>query len=174
MTTDSPRFADCPVIEVDVLIDAPRARVWDLVSDLDLPARFSEEFKGARWADGVTAPAPGCQFYGSNENPLVGTWTSKCTVVEYEPERVFAYTVADLDGIEPSSAWRYTLDDEDGRTRLRQSMRIGPGRSYLSVFIESAPDQETEIVAYRMKDLKRNMRTTLTGVKELAEAAPSR
>lgn len=170
MSDEAPRYADCPVIEIDVLIDAPPAVVWDLVSDIGLPARFSKEFQGARWTDDVTVPAPGCRFTGSNQHPAIGRWTTTCTLVEYEPERVFAYTVQDLDGIEPSSAWRYILTKEDGRTRLRQWMRMGPGRSGLSFAIEAMPDKEPRIVAGRLRELRENMAATLAGVKELAES----
>ncbi|WP_067467329.1 SRPBCC family protein [Actinomadura macra] len=171
MSNDAPRYADCPVIEIDVLIDAPPPAVWALVSDPGFPARFSPEFKGARWVGEVTEPAVGCRFEGSNENPAIGAWTSQCTVVECEPDRVFAFTVADIDGIAPSSAWRYTLTAEGAGTRLRQSMRLGPGRSGLSLVIEARPEQETAIVAYRLRDLRRNMTESLTGLKALVEAA---
>ena len=45
------KYADGPTVEVDVLVTAPIERVWVLVSDIELPARFSSEFLGARWID---------------------------------------------------------------------------------------------------------------------------
>ena len=39
------RFTDGPTTEVDVVVDASAARVWELLSDIDLPARLcGEEF----------------------------------------------------------------------------------------------------------------------------------
>ena len=35
------RYSDCPTVEVDLLIDAPPETVWTIVSDIELPARFS-------------------------------------------------------------------------------------------------------------------------------------
>ncbi|MBT2213109.1 MULTISPECIES: SRPBCC family protein [Actinomadura] len=172
--TDAPRYADCPVIEVDVLVDAPPAAVWELVSDPGLPARFSQELKGARWVGGAGGPAPGHRFEGSNEHPVIGAWTSHCTVVECEPGRVFSFTVGDLDGVQPSSAWKYTLTAEGAGTRVRQSMRLGPGRSHLSTVIEAMPDREVELVAGRMRDLRQSMSDNLSGVKALAEAGAAR
>ena len=46
------KYADGPSAEVEVLIDAPIQRVWDLVCDINLPARFSAEFQGAALLDG--------------------------------------------------------------------------------------------------------------------------
>ena len=41
------KYADGPTVEVDTLVDAPIDRVWELVTDIELPARFSSEFVGA-------------------------------------------------------------------------------------------------------------------------------
>ncbi len=60
--SDPVRLADEPGTWAEVRIDAPSAQVWDLVTDLDLPARFSEEFMGAEWTDG--GPAVGARFVG--------------------------------------------------------------------------------------------------------------
>lgn len=172
MTNEAPRYADCPVVEVDVLIDAPPARVWELVADISLPARFSTEFKGADWAD-ENGPAVGASFVGRNEHPAIGAWQTTCTLIEYEPQKVFAYRVEGMDGPQPpSSIWRFTLSPEGDGTRLRQWMQMGPGRSGLSFAIESMPDKETRIVARRLKEHRENMMATVTGIKGLAEATP--
>ena len=53
------RYADGPTVEVEVLIDAPIERVWALVADIELPARFSTEFLGATWLDDDPMSGPG-------------------------------------------------------------------------------------------------------------------
>ena len=58
-------YADCPTVDVDVLIDAPIERVWQLVTDIELPARFSSEFLGATWLD--EGPRVGARFVGRNQ-----------------------------------------------------------------------------------------------------------
>jgi len=175
MTEDAPRYADCPTVEVDILIDAPPEAVWDLVSDISLPARFSSEFLGARWAaeePREAAPATGVCFVGRNEHPAIGTWETRCTLTDYEVSKVFGYEVESMDGPGVSSAaWRFTLTREGGGTRLTQWMRMGPGRSGLSFAIEAMPDKEVRIVARRLKEHRANMTATVTGIKELAEAA---
>jgi hypothetical protein len=54
-------FSDGPGTWVEVHVDAPADDVWAAVTDIDLPARFSEEFLGATWNEGVhrAQPAPG-------------------------------------------------------------------------------------------------------------------
>ena len=49
-----------PQIEREIVIDAPIERVWELVTDIGLPSRFSSEFRGATWVDGgpVTVTLP--------------------------------------------------------------------------------------------------------------------
>jgi len=41
------RYEDGPTVEVEVLIDAPIETVWALVTDINLPSRFSDAFRGA-------------------------------------------------------------------------------------------------------------------------------
>ena len=40
------RYDEGPTAEATVIIDAPVARVWQLVTDINLPAQFSNEFRG--------------------------------------------------------------------------------------------------------------------------------
>jgi uncharacterized protein YndB with AHSA1/START domain len=161
------RYADCPTVDVEVTIDAPARVVWELVSDVDLPARFSEEFQGARWLDGATGPAVGARFVGTNNHPVVGSWQTTCTVIEYEPERRLTYVVSDPE--RPAATWRFTVAATNGQTSLRQWARIGPGPSLLNPVIDAQPAQEGRIVAGRLKQLHANMTATLTGIKRLAE-----
>ncbi|MDQ1395433.1 MAG: hypothetical protein QOG64_692, partial [Acidimicrobiaceae bacterium] len=47
------RYAEGPSVEVTTRIAAPVAVVWAAVTDINLPAAFSEEFQGAAWVDGA-------------------------------------------------------------------------------------------------------------------------
>lgn len=67
--SDPPCIADGPGTVVEVEIDAAASVVWDIVTDIEFGARFSEEFVGARWVDGVTEAALGAEFIGSNRPP---------------------------------------------------------------------------------------------------------
>ena len=45
------KYADGPQAEVELVVDAPIERVWELVTDINLPAQFSSELIGADWVD---------------------------------------------------------------------------------------------------------------------------
>ena len=160
------KYADGPTVEVDILITAPIERVWELVSDIELPARFSSEFLGARWID--AGPTVGARFAGRNHHDAIGDWETVSTVTRCEPPRAFAWAVTDAD--DPSASWWFDASEEGDGTRLRQGMRMGPAPSGLSIAIEAMPDKEEKIVARRLAEHERNMQATLEGIKRLAES----
>jgi Polyketide cyclase / dehydrase and lipid transport len=164
------RFSDCPATQAEVLIAAPAAVVWALVCDIQLPARFSSEFDGGEWLDGVTTPSPGARFTGRNHHPAIGNWETTSTICEYQPEQVLGWAVGDPD--QPAARWRFTLAaDPDGTgTVLTQWMQIGPGASGISAAIEAMPDKESRILRRRLGEHSANMTATLAGIKDLAEA----
>lgn len=163
-----PKYADCPTVDVVVEIEAPAPAVWSLVVDIDLPSRFSPEFRGAEWLDGVAAPSVGARFLGRNEHPVAGSWQTVCTVVDHEPGARFGYVVEDPE--QPAAAWRFELAPlPDERVQLRYLARIGPGRSLLNVVIDADPAAERRIVAARLAELRRNMTATVLGIKSMAE-----
>ena len=162
---DGPLYADRPTVEVAVEVRAPVERVWALVADIALPARFSEELQDAQWLD---APAPGARFVGTSAHPAIGSWQTTSTVVELTPPRAFAYAVGDP--AEPAAVWTWLLEPlPDGGTRLVQRAQIGPGWSGLSPAIAARPDKERRIVAGRLREHQANMRRTCEGIKALAE-----
>jgi hypothetical protein len=159
------KYADGPTVEVDVFVAASIERVWALVADIELPARFSSEFLGARWLDG--GPGVGARFAGRNHHDAIGDWETTSFVARYEPPRAFEWAVTDLD--QPSASWWFELAEEAAGTRVRQGMRMGPAPSGLSVAINAMPDKEERIVARRLAEHERNMQATLDGIKQLAE-----
>jgi hypothetical protein len=156
------KYADGPTVEVETLVDAPLAVVWALVSDITTPVRFSEELQEARWIDEQ-------RFVGRSRHPAIGEWETTCSVTTCVAEREFGWVVGDP--AHPSAAWRFTLEAAEGRTRLRQWMRMGPAPSGLNVAIDARPDKEERIVARRLEEHRANMQTTVDGIKCLAEAA---
>ena len=162
------KYADGPTAEDEVVVDAPAERVWALVCDISLPARFSTEFKGAEWLD--EGPALGARFVGRNEHEALGEWQTTSWVNRYEPRRAFGWAVSDPD--EPSSTWWFEIDEVDGGVRLRHGGRMGPAPSGLSIAITAMPDKEERIVERRLEEWRRNVRATLDGIKALAEPAP--
>ncbi|MCP3996302.1 MAG: SRPBCC family protein [bacterium] len=162
------RYADQPSAKVSVAIAALPEAVWDLVTDINLPARFSSEFLGADWLDTDT-PALGAQFVGRNERGETTKWDTTCTITWFEPYRDFGYAVEDV--ASPAARWRYTLEPTDsGGTQLTMWAEMGPGRSGVSWYIRQHPDQEEQIIAMRLEEWRVNMEATLAGIKSLAEA----
>ena len=159
------RYDEGPTVEVDVVIDAPVERVWELVSDIDLPARFSTEFLGATWLD--QPPGVGARFVGRNRHPSIGEWETTSIVSHYEPLRAFGWNVTDAD--HPSSSWWFELEEEPEGVRLRQGTRIGPAPSGLTIAITAMPDKEERIIARRLEEFEGNMRATVEGIRLLAE-----
>ena len=163
------RYADGPVVEVEILIAAPPEAVWPLISDINLPGRFSNEFKSADWSPGVSGPSIGASFVGRNSHPAVGEWETTSFIELYEEPEVFGWVVSDPE--RPGAAWRFYLEAAPGGSRLRQWARMGPGPSGLTPAIKAMPDKEEQIVARRLQEWRANMMATLEGIKELAEKA---
>jgi uncharacterized protein YndB with AHSA1/START domain len=159
------RYADGPTAEAEVVIDAPVERVWELVTDIDLPARFSSELLGARWSD--EARGLGACFVGRNHHKAMGEWETVSYVNRYEPMRAFGWAVTDADN--PSATWWFELEPSAEGVLLRFGGRIGPAPSGLTIAITAMPDKEERIVARRLEEHEANIRATLQGIKELAE-----
>lgn len=142
--------------------------MWQLVTDINIPARFSDEFQGAEWLDG-NVPALGSQFVGRNGHPVAGQWETTFTIIWFEPQRSFGYAVNDVDA--PAARWRFDLEPAGDGTRLTMWAQMGPGRSGVSWFIYKHPDREEEIVASRLEEWRTNIDATLDGIKSLTESA---
>lgn len=172
------RFADGPSVHCDVHVEADVAQVWELVTDICLPARLSPELQRVAWLDGANRPLVGARFEGYNHHRQLGEWRTVSHVVELDEQRVFAWAVTDADGrygeptldpVKSMASWRYELNAEGKGTRLRQSALIGPGRSGVTLALDRWPHREEEIIALRVKELRAGMKATLHGIKTLAE-----
>jgi uncharacterized protein YndB with AHSA1/START domain len=161
------RYADQPTAEAQTWIDAEPERVWDLVADIEQMPALSTELWSAEWRDG-TGPAVGHTFVGRNRHEVMGEWETISRVTECERGRVFAWEVQGHDG--PAALWRFTLEPVEGGTRLRQWMRMGPGRSGLSLAIDQMPDKEQKIVFVRMRELEHAIIATLAAIRHRVES----
>ncbi len=106
-------------IEKQILLQAPRARVWRAISD-------SHEF-GAWFQCVFTEPfRPGATLRGRLTYPGYEHHTLEVTIEAMEPERRFAYRwhphavdpAVDFSG-EPTTLVEFTLEDAPGGTLLR-------------------------------------------------------
>jgi len=157
----------CPGVSVEVDIAAAPRRVWEFVSDINLPARFSTEFRGATWSN-TDHLHVGAAFVGKNRIEGVREWESTSYIVACEPPWVLAWNVSNPE--QPSAQWRFELEALGSGTRLRQSMTIGPGVSGTARRMAQDPEHAEEILRQRREQLRGNMELTTQGIKWLAEA----
>lgn len=171
-TRHEPRsIADGPGVLVEVDVKASPELLWDLITDIDLPARFSEEFQGATWDEPDKAPGVGSTFTGRNAHPAIGEWETTSHVAVWDPPRSFAWHVGDIE--DSAARWRFTVEKIPGGSRLRFHCRLGPGRSGLTPAIEAMPDREAKIVARRQDEHRANMTLVVEGLRDQAEALAS-
>jgi Polyketide cyclase / dehydrase and lipid transport len=163
------RFADGPGTVVETDIDAPAAAVWAVVTDINVPAAFSTEFKGAEW-EGAERGV-GSTFLARNNHPAVGEYEIRCWIDTWEEHRSFGWRTSDPD--QPGARWRFDLEQGPGRTRLRFTAHLGPGSSGTSQAVEQMPEKEERIVLRRIREIRPNMQRTVDGIKQLAERQPS-
>ena len=82
------RVADGQGVVVEVDTDARPRAVWEVISDINMPARFSEEFLGAEW----TSEGPvgvGSTFRGRNSIPNIFDWETDCIVTAWQERSAF-------------------------------------------------------------------------------------
>jgi len=161
------RMSHRPTVKEEILIHAPPAVVWALITDLNAVGQWSPEYQGGEWIDGAAEPAVGARFKGRNKRED-REWESVSTVTAFDVERVFAWAV----GRDPDNAgasWRFDLTPRGDGALVRQQVIMGPGPSGLTAVIEQMPDLEEKIIANRCAEHSRNMQTTLQGLKAAAE-----
>jgi nitroreductase len=159
------RFEDGPGAVAETDVDATPATVWALVSDINLPARFSTEFLGAEWE--TQERGLGAVFRGRNQHSAVGEWSVPCIVDAYDEERSFGWRTSDAQN--PGARWRFELEAIPGQTRLRFSYVMGPGPSGTTLAITANPGKEARVLRRRLNEVQANMQRTVDGVRQLAE-----
>ncbi|WP_055589998.1 SRPBCC family protein [Peterkaempfera griseoplana] len=163
-------------VDLEVLVDAPRAALWERITDVTRIGEWSPECVHAAWLDaGDPRARPGARFEARNRYPDGQVLGVVCQVTTVEPPRTFAWSVLDddRDPARPGSLWRYDLlpGDTPGRTLVRQSFVHGPGRTGLSVAAGSDPARTASVLAGRLEQLRRNMaRTVEAMVRDIRES----
>ena len=164
------RFTDGPFVEVSTVIDAAPETVWDLVTDINLPARFQDEFRGAEWLDDA-GPGPDAAFRGRNQRGD-RKWETTSYVVAYQPGRLFGFAVEDR--AKPGATWTFRLEPSGAATTLTYDRTLGPGPSGITRIIAKHPEREEEIIAARDETHRGNMQAVVDGIKAIAEGTSVR
>lgn len=166
--SDPASIADGPGLAVAVRVKAEPETMWPLVQDISLPARFSEEFMGARWADGSTEPALGARFIGTNSHELIGDWQVDCFVNRFLAGQEFGWVTSDPDN--PGAQWCFEIFPGQGSSDLRHSLTLGPGPSGLTAAIQQRPEKASRIIERRLDELAKNMKRVVEGIRDIAES----
>ena len=150
-------------VVVSTYVAASAPRVWELVSDVNLPARFSAELVRAEWEG---RPGPGATIRGyMNLNGR--EWDTESVVIDWRPNEGFMWSVYGPE--HPIAEWGFRITPLGDGVLLMMHARLGPARSGLTAAIEARPDKRDEIIASRMATWRANMTATIDGVKTLAE-----
>ena len=115
-----------PLLQTSIDIDAPAARVWELISDF---ARMPQWSPQCRWMKPLGPVRPGTRTVNLNRRGAL-FWPTSCVVTEVIPERKLAFRVTTN-----GTVWSYELEPTDGGTRLTESRHAENGVSAVSGFV---------------------------------------
>lgn len=163
------RYRDCPTIEAALKISTTVDAAWAVLTDIELPARFSPELERVEWLGAAREVAVGSRFRGVNRNEHYGEWATECVVTEVEERARWTWDV--MHGEEVSTSWGFEVEPARDGVLVRQWVRMGPGPSGLTTSIAAMPDKEARIVARRLQEFQEAMTANLTGIRELLESA---
>ena len=162
------RYRDAPIVQETAVIAAEPQRVWALVTDVTLPARFSPELAAVEWIQGDSV-AVGNRFRGRNSHAALGEWSTESVVVEVEDGRRWVWDVMGPDG-ERMASWGFEVEPMRDGTLVRQWGRMGPGRSGLTFAIDQMPEKEGRIIDRRLAEWREGLQANLRGIAELFAA----
>ena len=115
-------------IESSIEIDAPPARVWELVSEVRNAPRWSTQARKVLATSGPTAL--GTRSFNINRQGPV-FWPTTSRVVEFEPGRRFANRIS-----ENTTIWVFELEPTaNGGTRLTERREVPEGLTFISKFL---------------------------------------
>lgn len=160
------RVADGQGVVVEIDTDARPRAVWEVISDINMPAQFSEEFLGAEWTS-EGDPDVGSTFTGRNSIPDVFDWETDCIVTAWEARTAFEWRVTDTEN--PGAVWRFDLAEQGGGSRLRFSMLIGQENNGTVPMALRDPAKEERVLNRRRAVLKANMQRVVEGVKAIVD-----
>jgi uncharacterized protein YndB with AHSA1/START domain len=100
--------------EVSVVIEAPRERVWELITDVTNMGRWSPECHRCEWVGRASGPAVGATFKGWNKRGFV-RWSTVSTVVTADEPNEFAWEVK-----QSRMRWGYRFEPSGDGTRVTE------------------------------------------------------
>lgn len=148
-----------PPLEASIHIDAPPARVWEIVADQRRmnewsPETYRQKFFGDEIRRGTVS---------INLNKRKGVfWPSASRITEFEPERRLAFYVYG-----PADTWSYDLEPSGDGTLVTERRELKGGKR--SVLSKLTAAVALGGIAEHDVELKAGMETTLSRIKAEAE-----
>ena len=162
----SARIQDGPGVVAEIDTDARTRQVWEVISDINMPAKFSDEFAGAEWLSDDEIAA-GAIFRGRSAISDGREWETNCIVTEWVERETFEWRTTDPEN--PGAIWRFDLAEQGTGSRLRFSMVIGKENNSTAPRAMADPSLENQILFERRLIHKANMQRVLEGVKALVD-----
>ena len=162
----SARIQDGPGVVAEIDTDARPRQVWEVISDINMPAKFSDEFAGAEWLSDDEIAA-GAIFCGRSATSDGREWETNCIVTEWVERETFEWRTTDPEN--PGAIWRFDLAEQGAGSRLRFSMIIGKENNSTAPRAMADPSLENQILFERRLIHKANMQRVLEGVKALVD-----
>ncbi|WP_319456634.1 MULTISPECIES: SRPBCC family protein [unclassified Mycobacterium] len=139
------------VLQAQLDIDAPPAKVWALISDLSLMPRWSPQCRVMKAFGPLRV---GTKTVNLNRRKLT-YWPTTCRVTELEPEKKLAFRVN-----ENNTVWSYELEPTSTGTRVVETRRADDGIKPASNFVVDkmfggVPNFERELVDGMNASLRR-------------------
>jgi uncharacterized protein YndB with AHSA1/START domain len=150
-----------PLLEDRIEIDAPVARVWELVSDVRRMPEWSPQVISTRLRAGFDECAEGTEFTNRNHEGEL-EWNTHGEITRYDAEQAIAFRIA-----ENWVVWSFLLEPADGGTVLTQRRETPEGISDLSLeWTEAFLGGQAAFT----ETMRAGMRETLERIKAAAEA----
>ena len=162
----SARIQDGPGVVAEIDTDARPRQVWEVISDINMPAKFSDEFAGAEWLSDDEIAA-GAIFRGRSATSDGREWETNCIVTEWVERETFEWRTTDPEN--PGAIWRFDLAEQGTGSRRRFSMVIGKENNSTAPRAMADPSLENQILFERRLIHKANMQRVLEGVKALVD-----
>lgn len=148
---------EAPLLQTDITINAPVAKVWTLISNLKNMPKWSPQCRVMKAFGPVQV---GTKTYNLNRRGLL-FWPTTSTITALDANRKFSFLVNDND-----TEWTYDLEPAGGGTKVTLSRHAENGVKPISgklvdKFMGGVPNFEKELVA--------GMQTSLGRIKTAAE-----
>jgi uncharacterized protein YndB with AHSA1/START domain len=146
-----------PLLQAQVDINAPVARVWGLISDL---RRMPEWSPQCRWMKPFGPVRQGTRTLNLNRRNRM-YWPTTCTVVEIVPAKKLAFRVNTN-----HTVWSYELQPTGGGTRVMESRHAENGvTAFTNLSVNALFGGTTNFE----RELLEGMNTSLAHIKAAAE-----